>query len=161
MPLSNFERMIHLAEEVFDAKHDPEQLDVNEEVISRFKEIHPATISEYNEGDGPIAWILLLPTTIELMNKFLQHTVTEKELFYQTPIDIKYEAIYLCSAMVLEEYRQKGIAKRLALEAIKKIRQDHPIQCLFMWPFTEEGDMAAVALARATSLPVYERTAIK
>jgi GNAT superfamily N-acetyltransferase len=149
--------MIHLAEEVFDAKHDPEQLDVNDEVISRFKQIHPATISEYNEGDGPIAWILLLPTTVELMNKFLRQTITEKELFYQTSIGIQYEAIYLCSGMVLEEYRRKGIAKRLTIDAINKIRQDHPIQCLFMWPFTKEGDLAAEALARATALPLYER----
>jgi GNAT superfamily N-acetyltransferase len=153
--------MIHLAEEVFDAKHDPEQLDVNDDVISRFKQIHPATISEYNEGDGPIAWILLLPTTVELMNKFLEQTITEKELFYQTPIGIQYEAIYLCSGMVLEEYRRKGIAKRLTIDAINKIRQDHPIQCLFMWPFTKEGDLAAEALAKATALPLFERNSIK
>ena len=157
MPLSNFERMIQLAEEVFDAKHDPEQLDVNEEVIARFKQIHPATISEYNEGNGPIAWILLLPTTAALMNKFLQHTISEKELFYLTPLGIQYEAIYLCSGMVLEEYRRKGIAKRLTIDAINKIRQAHPIQCLFMWPFTKEGDLAAAALAKATALPLFER----
>ena len=157
MPLSNFERMIKMAEEIFDAKHDPEQLDVNEEVIARFKQIHPDTISEYNEGNGPIAWILLLPTTLQLMNKFLQHTITEKELFYQTPLDAKYDALYLCSGMVLEEYRRKGIAKRLTIDAINKIRQDHPIQCLFMWPFTKEGDLAAAALAKATALPLFER----
>jgi GNAT superfamily N-acetyltransferase len=161
MPISNFERMMHLAEEVFDAKHDPEQLDVNQEVIERFKQIHPSTISEYNEGDGPIAWILLLPTTVELMNQFIHHEISEKELFYQTPLHISYEAIYLCSGMVLEEYRRKGIAKRLALDAIDKIRKDHPIQCLFTWPFTHEGDLAALALAKATALPLYERTTKK
>jgi GNAT superfamily N-acetyltransferase len=158
LPLTNFERMIQLAEDVFDAKHDPEQLDVNDEVIKRFQQIHPATVSEYDEGDGPIAWVLLLPTTIELMNQFLDHSISEKELFYRTPLNIPYEAIYLCSGMVLEEYRRQGIAKRLAIAAIEKMRKDHPIQYLFTWPFTREGDMAAAALAKATGLPLYERS---
>ena len=158
MPLSNFERMIQLAEEVFDAKHDPEQLDVNEEILARFRQIHPSTISEYDEGDGPIAWVLLLPTTIELMNLFLDHTISEKELFFRTPLNASYGAIYLCSGMVLEEYRRKGIAKRLAMTAIEQMRKDHPIKCLFTWPFTKEGDLAAAALAKATGLPLYERS---
>jgi GNAT superfamily N-acetyltransferase len=150
--------MIQLAEEVFDARHDPEQLDVNEEVLKRFREIHPATVSEYNEGDGPIAWILILPTTTALMHLFLKGRISEKELFYQTQLDIPYDAIYLCSAMVLEEYRKKGISKRLALDAIEQIRQDHPVQCLFAWPFTDEGSIAAESLAKATGLPLYTRS---
>jgi len=157
MPLSNFERMIQLAEDVFDAKHDPDQLDVNEEVLARFLEIHPSSVSEFNEGDGPIAWVLLLPTTTVLMHQFLNCTISEKELFYQTPLHSTYDAIYLCSAMVLDEYRRQGIAKRLTLEAIEKIKKDHPIICLFSWPFTKEGDMAAETLGKLVGLPLYSR----
>ncbi len=153
--------MIQLAEEVFDAKHDPEQLEVNEDVLARFQQMHPACISEYNEGNGPIAWILLIPTTTELMDRFLARTLSEKDLFNLTPLNTSYEAIYLCSAMVLEEYRRKGIAKQMTLEAIQKIRQDHPIKCLFAWPFTQEGDIAAVSLAKAISLPLHKRMELK
>lgn len=149
--------MIQLAEDVFDARHDPEQLDVNEDVIKRFQLIHPASVGEHNEGDGPIAWILVLPTTIVLMNQFIEGRINEKELFYQTPLNTSYEAIYLCSAMVLDEYRRQGIAKRLTMEAINMIRRDHPVHYLFYWPFTEEGDLAAKSLAKECKLALLLR----
>ena len=149
--------MIQMAEEVFAVKNDPDQLDVNEEVIERLHTIHPATVSEYNEGNGPIAWILLIPTTLELMNLFLEHKISEKELFDQTPLVGKYEAVYLCSAMVLEEYRRKGIAKELTLKAIETIRREHPLKALFVWSFSPEGDMGAEAVAQSTGLPLYKR----
>jgi ribosomal protein S18 acetylase RimI-like enzyme len=59
--------------------------------------------------------------------------------------------------MVLDEYRRKGIAKRLTVDAIKKIRNDHPIQSLFVWNFTNEGKRASESIARATSLTLLQR----
>ncbi|MFA5972355.1 MAG: GNAT family N-acetyltransferase [Lentimicrobiaceae bacterium] len=157
MPLSNFERMIQLADEVFATKSDPNQLDVNETIIERLLQIHPSTVSEYDDGNGPAAWVLLIPTTLELMKRFLEHSISEKELFDLTPMDVPYEALYLCSAMVLEEFRRKGIAKRLALNAVEHIRKDHPLKALFVWTFSKEGDLGAETLARITSLPLYKR----
>ncbi|WP_348811867.1 GNAT family N-acetyltransferase [Flavobacterium maritimum] len=156
MPLSNLERMIQLAEEVFSVKNDPNQLDVNPAVLERLKQIHPATLSEYDDGNGPVAWILLIPTTLELMNRFIENKISEKELFDLTPLNTKYEALYLCSALVLQEYRRKGIAKRLTMEAIDNIRKDHPIKALFVWTFSKEGDLGAAEIARLTSLPLYK-----
>jgi len=157
MPLSNYERMIQLADEVFAVKNDPDQLDVNEDVLDHLREIHPATVSEYDDGNGPVAWILLIPTTHELMNQFIEGIISEKDLYEMTPLDTKYEALYLCSAMVLEEYRRKGIAKRLTLNAFESIRKDHPIKSLFVWTFSKEGLLGAQALARETSLPLLQR----
>jgi hypothetical protein len=157
MPQSNFERMIQLAEDVFAVKNDPNQLDVNQEVIEKLQKIHPSTVSEHNDGNGPVAWVLLIPTTTELMNKFLENKFSEKELFELTPINAKYEALYLCSALVLEEYRRKGITKRLVLAAIENIRKDHPLKALFVWPFSKEGGQAAETIARLTSLPLFKR----
>jgi ribosomal protein S18 acetylase RimI-like enzyme len=157
MSKSNFERMLQLADEVFAVKNDPTQLDVNQEVLERLMRIHPATVSEFDDGNGPVAWVLLFPTTLDLMNQFLDATISEKELFDLTPLDTKYEALYLCSALVLEEYRRKGIAKRLTLQAIENIRKDHPLKALFVWTFSKEGDLGAEALARFTSLPLYKR----
>lgn len=157
MAVSNFERMIQLADEVFATKNDPNQLDINEEVLDQLRKIHPATVSEYDEGSGPAAWILLIPTTFELMKQFIEGSISEKELFEMTPLNTKYEALYLCSAMVLEEYRRKGIAKRLTLTAVEAIRKDHPIKSLFVWTFTNEGLWGAEALARLTSLPLRRR----
>jgi GNAT superfamily N-acetyltransferase len=158
MALSNFERMIQLADKVFAVKDDPSQLDVNQEVLERLHQIHPATTSEYNEGNGPIAWVLLIPTTMDLMNRFLIGEISEKELFDLTPLDTRYEALYLCSAMVLDEYRRKGITKQLVLKAIAEIRMDHPLKATFVWAFSPEGDQAAETIAKLVGLPLYKRS---
>ncbi len=155
MSLSHFERMIQLADEVFASKNDPSQLDVNQEVLQRLQRIHPATVSEYDDGNGPVAWVLLIPTTTDLMNRFLNKEISEKELFELTPLDTPYEALYLCSAMVLAEFRRKGIAKQLALSAIENIRKDHPVKAMFVWAFSPEGDLGSEVVARLTALPLF------
>lgn len=157
MAYSNLERLIKLADEVFAVKSDPSQLDVNAEVLARLKKIHPATISEYNEGNGPVAWVLLIPTTTELMNEFVEEKITEKELYEGTPLQATYDAIYLCSALVLEEYRRKGITRNLALKAIRRIRKKHSLKAAFVWAFSPEGDRAAETIARLAELPLYKR----
>jgi len=157
MTSNNLERLIKLADEVFAVRNDPEQLNVNSAVIERLMKIHPSSISEYNDGNGPVAWVLLIPTTHDLMQRFLKKELSEKELFDLTPTGIKYDALYLCSALVLEEYRRKGITKQLILTAIENIRKDHHLKSLFVWPFTKEGDLTANAIARLTSLPLYKR----
>jgi predicted GNAT family acetyltransferase len=157
MAKSNYERMIQMAEDVFDYRTDNSQLNVDKNVISHLQEIHPATMSEYNEGNGPAVWILVIPTTLDVMNRFLNKEISEKELYELTPVNVPYEAIYLCSAMVLEEYRGKGIAKRLTVEAIESIRKDHPIQSLFVWAFSKEGESLAENVAEMVGLPLKKR----
>ncbi len=155
MPKSNFERLIQLAEEVFAVKSDPNQLDVNEEVRERLYKIHPWCISQHTDENGPVAWLLIFPTTNELMQKFLEGKINEKEMFYLTPLNVRYDSIYLCSALVLEEYRRKGIIKNLAIKAISNIRKEHEIKSMFVWAFSEEGRMAAQHMANLISLPLY------
>jgi ribosomal protein S18 acetylase RimI-like enzyme len=154
MALSNFERMIKMAEDVFDIRNDSNQLSVNEAVIKRLGKIHPSTLSEYDDGKGPVVWILMFPTTLDLMNRFMAGTISEQELFNLTPLNHTYEALYLCSAMVLEEYRRKGIAKKLTIQAIKSIQKDHPIKFLFVWAFSNEGEVLAERVALDTGLPL-------
>lgn len=149
--------MIKLANEVFAVKSDPSQLDVDQNVLDRLKQMHPATISEYNEGNGPCAWVLLIPTTLDLMHRFLSGEISEKELYELTAVGITYDAIYLCSALVLDEYRRKGITKQLALQAIEKMLKKHPIKAAFVWAFSPEGDKAAEMIAQLAGLPLYKR----
>lgn len=155
--MSNFERMLQLADEVFASRSDPNQLDINEQVLVHLRKIHPATVSAHEVEDGPVAWLLLIPTTTELMKRFLQGAITERELYEQTPLDTSYDALYLCSAMVLEEYRRQGIMKNLALSAAEAIRRDHPIKALFVWTFSEEGRIGSEELSRTLGLPLYLR----
>ena len=157
MGKSNFERMLQLADEVFATKNDPNQLDVNEEVMEHLQRIHPETIAEYDDGHGPVCWIIQIPTTQILMEQFLADEISEKQLFELTPLDVPYQAVYLCSGMVLEEYRRKGIAKKLAFDALSKIRESHPIEALFVWAFTKDGDVASEALAKLSGLPLLKK----
>ncbi|HXB42040.1 MAG TPA: GNAT family N-acetyltransferase [Bacteroidia bacterium] len=158
MAKSNFERMLALAEETFDARNDPQQLDVNEKVLEQLRALHPATLGEYDDGKGPVVWILLIPTTEKLMKEFLENKIGEKQLLENTPAKEKFTAIYLCSAMVLEEYRGKGIAKKLTLKAIEEIRTQHPVQNLFVWPFSKEGEVLAKSIAKITGLLLKVKT---
>ena len=154
---SNFERMIALADEVFNAQNDPQQLDVNEDVMERLEQLHPATLSEHVEGDGPVVWILLIPTTKELMLRFIHEEISEKELLQLTPLNASYDALYLCSALVLPEWRKKGLATLTGLNAIRDIRKDHPIQYLFTWNFSAEGANLADAAAAHEKLQLFKR----
>lgn len=157
MPESNLQRLIKLAEQSFAVHDDPSQINVDEAVLRRLKEIHPNTVSELIEGDGPVAWVLLIPTTLELMNLFIGGLITEKELFEKTPLHTSYEAIYLCSALVLEEFRNKGIASGLSLKAIENIRKNHPVKALFVWPFSNEGLLTSQRVSRFSGIPLYEK----
>ncbi len=158
MGLSNYQRLIRLAEETFAMNSDPTQLQVDQAVRERLIKIHPATLSEFSDENGPVAWLLLIPTTKTLMERFLTKEITEKELYEMTPLDIEYDAIYLCSGLVLPEYQRKGIIQGMALKAIEKIRINHPIQFLFNWAFTEGGDRAAERLSELTGLPLLKRS---
>lgn len=158
MSTINFQRMLQLAEDVFAAKSDPEQLDVDQLVIAKLQDLHPATVSEQSDANGPFIWILLIPTTAEVMNDFISGKISEKILFERTQPGTKFEAIYLCSAMVLDEYRQKGFAFNLTLTAIDRIKSDHEISFLYVWPFSEAGDFAAQKIADHFGLPLLKRS---
>jgi len=157
MSLTNFERMLQLADEIFDTKSDPEQLDVNEDVLNRLKQLHPASVSEKANGNGPIAWILLIPTTRALMESFLSNEISEKELFYLTHPSTQFNCIYLCSAMVLSEFRKKGITTELTTAAVNEINKTNKIEALFVWAFSEEGKLSAQKIAAQLNLPLFEK----
>ncbi len=152
-----YERMIQLVTDFFDVKNDPDQLSVNEAVIEKLQKMHPATMAEYNEGDGPIVWILLIPTTEEVMKRFLSKEISETQLLDETPLNGEYNAIYLCSASVLPEYRRKGLAKKVGMEAIRNIMKEYKIKALFYWSFSPEGQALAENAAKELNLPLYKR----
>jgi hypothetical protein len=153
----NYERLIRLAEKVFDFRNDPGQLSVNEGVIEKLQRIHPSTLLEQRDQNGPVAWVLLIPTTNDLMKQFLEQKISERQLFEFTKERDSYESIYLCSALVLEEYQRKGIVKELVLTAIRDIQKANFISALFVWPFTEAGDATAIRISELTGLPLFKR----
>ena len=153
----SYERMIELVNSFFDTRNDPDQISVSEEEMNKLAAIHPATMSEYADEAGPIVWILLVPTMHGIMEQFVKGTLTEKQLLQQTEPGQKYDAIYLCSASVLPEYRRQALAKNTTVQAINNIRKDHEIKTLFYWPFSEAGKALAKGIAREVGLPLLEK----
>jgi hypothetical protein len=153
----NFKRMIALAEKFFDVKNDPDQISVDEETRTRLLAIHPNTMSEVRNDDGPIVWILVIPTTMDIMEQFLARNINEQALLQKTSPGDRYEAVYLCSALVLPEHRGKGLAKQSAVQAVKEIQKQHSIKQLFAWTFSQEGEKLAISIARELELPLRFR----
>jgi len=146
-----------LVTEFFDTRNDPDQISVTPQDRAKLESIHPATLSEYTDGDGPVVWIMLIPTTKAIMDRFITGTITEQQLLNETKPGTVYDTIYLCSASVLPEYRRKGLAKKVTIDAINSIREDHPIIALFYWPFSDDGRKLARSIARETGLPLFEK----
>ena len=149
--------MIRLAEEFFDAKNDPEQIAVDEAVMERLQALDPASLAQEANEDGPIAWGLGIPTMEEIMHRFLAGSINERELLELTSAGRSYEAVYLCSALVLPEFRKKGMARKLTVNSIREILARHPVRTLFYWSFSEEGTRLAESVASAVNLPLLRR----
>lgn len=154
---TNLERMIALAEDVFDVRNDPSQLAITPEVMDLLRRLHHATLREESTPDGPIAWMIVIPTSRDTMRRFLAGELDEPELLDCAVREVSCEAVYLCSALVLPEYRKKGIARRMVLDSIAEIGRDHRIRDLYVWPFSKEGDLLAVSISRACGLPLSKR----
>jgi ribosomal protein S18 acetylase RimI-like enzyme len=154
----NFNRMIELVNSFFDTRNDPDQISVTPADRVRLESIHPATMSEFVDGDGPVAWIMLIPTTHAIRDQFINGVITEQQLLDKTQSGGKYDTIYLCSASVLPEYRHQGLAKKITIDAINNIRKDHPIKSLFYWPFSNDGKTLALAVAKTVGLPLFEKS---
>ena len=131
------------------------QLKINEDVIKNPDQIHPATLTELSDENGPTIWVLMIPTTTANMNDFIQKRITENELVERAQPGQIYTCVYLCSATTLPEYRGKGITKKLCVEAIVSISQQYPIKTLYVWPFTKEGNGLAESVAKACRLELF------
>jgi hypothetical protein len=140
--------MLELIDETFATRQDPGQIQVTQAQIKKLQNIHEATLSEMADQDGPLIWVLLIPTTKLIMDDFLSGKISEAELLQKTKPQQNYDCIYLCSATTLPEARKKGDTKKLCIKAIKNISKDHPIKTLFVWPFSKEGEQLAEGIAK-------------
>ena len=152
----NLKRMLDLVDEVFESKSDPNQLSFTEEDMEHLQALHPACLNEHANEDGPYAWISIFPTSSDLANKFVGGKSTERELFDKTlelnPTQLN--TVYLCSALVLPEFRKNMIAFTTTIQAIEGMKNNLPIHQLLVWPFSHEGEQLAKKIAKASQLPL-------
>ncbi len=126
-----------VAELIFGTKDDPQQIPIGDSREKLKKLNENCFLYEVDDQDNLISWIVVMPTTEELMQKFLKKEINERELFEKTPIGVEYTALYFCSAITLPEYRGKGYARNLRLEAFSRFNAKD--MQLFSWPVTKDG----------------------
>ncbi len=151
----NLVRMLEMVHSFFDMKNDSEQLQVNEATQARLRRIHPMCLTEVANEDGPILWLLLFPTNQALVDSFLKDEINEQELFDRTPEDSKgHDCVYLCSASVLPEFRNKGLASQHTIAAVQAMQKEFPIKALCVWPFSKDGEQLGQFVADKLCLPL-------
>lgn len=153
----NYKKMMAVIDSVFETRHDPDQLQVTPKQMKKLLAIHPSALTEKATNEGPVIWVLIIPTTEVVMREFIAGSITEKQLLEKTESGISYDCLYLCSATTLPEYRGKGDTKRLCIDAITSIRKDHLIKTLFVWPFTNEGEKLATSIAKECGLELLTK----
>ena len=156
----NLRRMLDLVDEVFETKSDPNQLSFTEEDMEHLQALHPACLNELSNEDGPYAWISIFPTSLILAKEFVGGKSTERELFDKTlelnPAQL--DTVYLCSALVLPEFRKNKIAFNTTVQAIESMKNNLSIQHVLVWPFSQEGEKLAKKIAEASLLPLLIKT---
>lgn len=154
MEKSNYQRLLQLVDELFNTKSDPDQLDVNEAVINTLQQISPVLVYEHQMAQEAVAWVTLIPSNETLTEAFINGSLTEKT-YFEKSVELKqFDTIYLCSAIVLEEFRHQGIVSQHCKMAIENMCRHHSIKQLAAWPFTTEGLNCAKSIASKLELPL-------
>lgn len=133
------QKMNRIAEDIFGTDKDPGQIPITKEYGEILERLTPHWIKYRLDDYGePIAWSIVVPTQLGLMNKFLRGDITEKELVDFTKHQDEYEALYLCAAVTVPKYRRMGYATETMTEAINSIPHTKDT-VLFSWVYSDEG----------------------
>ena len=147
-----------MAEALFGTANDPDQIPVTDESLHRLRALAPDTVLQLRVDGQLAAWVVAVPTTRDIMERFLAGHCTEADVLTATAPAAIYAACYLCAAVTLPRFRRRGYAGRLvrALAARLPLAAD---AVWFGWPTTAEGAACAPYLPAIVPGPVYWRSA--
>lgn len=135
-----FEKMGSITEKFFGTYTDQEQIPITIESRKKLKNLSKYGLNCALDSDGnPVSWVVVVPTSVALMDQFIKGEINEREMFDRSLPSHRYEAIYLCSAFTIPEYRKKGIAKVLMLQSIHEFQKTNPEIKIFAWVWSEDG----------------------
>ena len=160
MKQPRYAQMLSIIDEVFKTREDKGQIKVTSSQYKKLQLIHSFTLNELADELGPLIWVLLIPTTREVMQLFLDGKITEKSLLRRTRPGQHFNCLYLCSATTLPEIRHQGKTKALCLSAIEAMRKDFPLDTLYVWPFSEEGWQLAMEIARSCGMELRKKKTV-
>lgn len=149
MNRETLKKIIKITEDFYGTESDPNQIPVTEESSDKLLSINTDTVLyRTDKNQNPVACVVVIPTSKKTMKKFLNKEITEKELLDIAVSEKKGEALYLCSAFVVPEFRRKGYAIRLLLEAIEKLSNKQQKIPLYYWGYSKEGKGLAQNLSK-------------
>lgn len=134
------EFMNKVAEQFFQTTDDEDQIPIHTDTYKKLDQLSQQTLF-FEEHDGaPVGWAILIPTTNTLKEQFLSGYISERVLFEKTKPQEVPEAVYLCSAFVLPEHRNKKIAFSILSRAIQYYQHLNPTASFFGWKYSDEGE---------------------
>lgn len=151
-----FTKMDSIAERVFGMANDPDQIPVSQETDDKLLKLHPKSFVFKEENGEPISWVVVVPTSIELANRFLGGEITEREMFALSEPQKEYGALYLCSAITVPEKQRRGYAVELFKEAIAGIPHVVDVK-IFAWPISEKGELLLQRLEKELAITIERK----
>lgn len=148
--------MMKLAEQYFGTESDLEQIPITKESVQKLQQLHDKTIVAKLVGKEPISWVVVLPTSLVLADRFLTKQINERELLDQTKPESLYEALYLCSAFTVPVHQRHGFALELTKEAINSIPCTKEVK-FFAWPYSSEGELLLKKLSADLDRKIFLR----
>jgi len=148
------EKMLDTAEKFFGSENDPEQMPITKESFDKLQKLHPQTLIYKTENGQPVSWIVTLPTSNNLAEQFLAGEINEKQLLELSQPQAVYEALYLCVAFTLPEYRRRGYITEMFQEALRTIPHEPNVK-LFAWAFSPEGGQLIAKLSQMLGQEIF------
>ena len=142
-------------EPFFQTESDPTQIPASSETYRRLLSIDSHCIAiRADKNDKIVSYAAVLPTTNELMTKFLKHEINEREMFNATTSSLVPESLYLMAIAVAKEYRGKGDVFGMMKEIIDHFKKLNQKINVFVWEFSEEGERFVSILEKRYGLSI-------
>ncbi|OGM94767.1 hypothetical protein A2524_02660 [Candidatus Wolfebacteria bacterium RIFOXYD12_FULL_48_21] len=153
------DEMLRTGTEFFGVFNDPTEIASSWENYEKISLLYSSAYKFKTDAHGKLlGWTVVIPTSRELANDFIERRITEKELLEKTDTSTAQNALYLFVAFIVPEYRKKGYAKNMFLEQIKEAAGDKLKEVLlFAWPVTEEGGKTMDAIERNLGVEILRR----
>lgn len=157
MDQNALKQIFRLAEDVFGTTTDPDQIPPTPEYRAKIDRLHPeSTAYRVDDSGNIVGFVFVVPTTKEIMERFLKGEITERAILDLTQPRATYSALYLCAAYVNPQHRRQGLATAMFREVLGKLPLSSDAT-LFYWPFTEEGEQLARAVTQKTRHKLLQR----
>jgi hypothetical protein len=148
---------LEMAESIFETDAHPDQMQATPENFQKLKSLDVNSILyQVKDDNEPIAWVVVMPTQRAVAEKFITGTINEQEFLDNTEPAESYDAVYICAAATLPEYRRKGVASDLVKTALYRLplKVDYEI---YSWPTSAEGAEGLKKLGQKTGKVIHTR----